>query len=116
MISTYWTVSVNHKFTFVATNCVNRDATMQLPVHSPSPLYVNKNATTVCPVENEGCEWGTRAFPYHQLADAISRVSPMVTLLINSGIYQVGTVGTVFIINKPLILRATGGIVIITRR
>ncbi|MEP7142266.1 MAG: hypothetical protein ABI707_05330 [Ferruginibacter sp.] len=107
----YWRNAVDKKFTLVASNCVNRSHTFDTNTHSPCPLFVNNNAFNNCPVEGEGCEWGTHGFPFHSLADAISRASPMVTVLIKSGEYLLRTNGAGFIIDKPMVLKAVDGLV-----
>lgn len=77
--------------------------------HSPVPLFVNNNAILVCPIAGEGCEWGTYYFPFHNLADAIGRASPMVPIFIQAGEYPVRNAQGQFAIQNPVVLKAIGG-------
>lgn len=82
---TYWNNGVKeNKYTFTATNCINKEYTMESPTHSPMPLYVN--------LTGSGNQFGTLANPYFGsagLQNAIVRVSSGVPLFIHPGSYDV---------------------------
>jgi hypothetical protein len=105
----YWENGVSKSYNFIATNCVNWDHTFEPSTHSPVPLYVDRFANVSCPNNYVACDWGTHAFPYHNLIDAIARASPMVTLFIQGGEYQVTAPSVPLTINHPMILTASGG-------
>jgi hypothetical protein len=103
----YWQNGTEKGYNFVATNCVNWNHTFEPPIHSPNPLFVDQFARTNCPEGYSTCEWGTLSFPYHILMDAITRASPMVTLFIRGGQYQVTTPSAPCTIKHPMILTAS---------
>jgi hypothetical protein len=107
----YWQNGVNRQYNLVASNCVNWDHTFQPPMHSPAPLFVNAAAAVNCPMDYNSCEWGTRGFPFHNLAAAIYRASPMVTVFIEAGDYVTRTSGVEFRIHQPVIFKPINGTV-----
>jgi hypothetical protein len=102
----YWKNGISKSYNFLASNCVNWDHTFQPPTHCPNPLFVSGNAA--CPNGYSTCDWGTPAFPFNDLNNAINRASPMVTLFIRGGQYQVTFQGVPRVINHPMIFTASG--------
>jgi hypothetical protein len=103
----YWSNGVAKAYNFVATNCINWDHTFQPPTQSPQPLFVDSNLQVHCPNGYSSCEWGTLGFPFHDLAEALQRASPMTTVSIQAAVYTLASGST--ILSKPLTLRASGG-------
>src|SRR6266481_5219353 len=99
---------VAKKYTFIPSNCVNNDHTFQPPTHSSDPLFVSPTTKVHCPNGYSNCDWGTVAFPFHNLNDAIERASAMVTVLIQQGQYRVTLPGLPLVVNHPMILQSAG--------
>ena len=107
----YWNNAIANEYNLIASNCVNWDHTFGTPLHCPVPLYVDQSANAECPNGYEQCGWGTKSFPFLNLADAIQRASPMVPILIAPGNYNLRTAGQTYVIAQPLIFRAKKGVV-----
>jgi hypothetical protein len=105
----YWTRGIEEGagYNLLATNCVDWDHTFKAPTHSPALVFVDPEAEVSCPERYDACEWGTRAFPFHDLDPAIERASPMVTLLIQGGEYRVTRHGP-RVIDRPVVLATSG--------
>lgn len=97
----YWNNLVILGYSFVATDCRPNAHTYDVRTHSPAPLFVQRGGNDA--------EYGTLVFPYRNLEAALSRASPMVPVtLCEPGLYDV-TNG--LRINRPLVLRASAGVV-----
>jgi hypothetical protein len=75
---------------------------------------VNGAADVKCPEDYATCDWGTVAFPYHDLGQAIDRASPLTTALVQGGEYRVAERGP-RVIDHPLVIKAGGGGVVVLR-
>lgn len=114
MDGAYWSYAVkNVGYNFVATNCINYDDTFNGPygalTHSADPLFVTTRPGPVCPSSTSTCDWGTQAFPFHDLGAALDRASFGVTVLIQNGTYQVSRTDHPRLIKGPIKLAAGGG-------
>jgi len=91
-------------YNFVATNCIDHAYTMITPTHSPAPFHV-------APGDINATQYGTLGYPYRS-ADgfmlATLRVSPMVPIVIETGVYDVSPS---FQISRPMVLKTNGGLV-----
>lgn len=97
----YFDGAIARGYTFIATNCIDRHYTMTPSTHSPSPVRVTNGGS--------GTEFGTLSFPYRfgaGLLRAVLRASPMVPVNIIGGVYFVPR-GTR--LDRPIVLRASGG-------
>lgn len=104
----YWQNALAKGYNLIATNCIDRDHTFQSPTQSPDPLFVAVPSSIKCPQNYATCEWGTITFPYHDVARAVNRASPMATLLVQPGQYAIRFPGGLTI-NHPLILKVSRG-------
>jgi hypothetical protein len=113
MSGAYWSTAVSEGYNFVATNCINYSNTFDSPTHTADPLFVTIQRSTSCPNSYAHCDWGTQAFPFHDLGAALDRASPGVTVSIQNGIYQISRTDHPRLIKGPMNLAAKGGNVIL---
>lgn len=118
MDGAYWDYAVkNAGYNFVATNCLSYDDTFNgsagALTHSPDPLFVIMTPGPSCPGSNSTCEWGTEAFPFHDLNAAMARASSAVTMLIGKGTYKVTSGNSPKMVKVRVTLEASSGPVIL---
>lgn len=111
----YWTNLVGKRFTYLATNCVNWAHTFSALTQPPQPLFVDAAAAGHCPVTTATCDWGTRAFPFHDLSAALARATAGTKLVVEPGAYQLSAVGRPAVLRVPLVLLDGGSAPVILR-
>ncbi len=97
----YFDDAVANGYTFVATNCIDRNYTMTPTTHSASPVRVTSAGT--------GTAFGTLGFPFRQgsgLVQAVQRASARVPVRLDAGQYLVPS-GTR--LSRPVVLQSQGG-------
>jgi hypothetical protein len=103
----YWQNGIAKGYNLVATNCIDDSQTFNPPLQSPDPLFVTTEAVKSCSQNYVSCEWGTVTYPFQDVAKAVQRASPMTTVLLAPGTYNVAA-RSPLVINHPMMLRLNG--------